>query len=118
MQSLITETYVLQKALDGVEDDDERRTLEEDMTGKVRCTTDATTLLVNNPYDIDSTGMLARYLFRDRRSRNESISPLMVPSLRVIHSRTKLDQVVDHIVNDKTVSSWMRWTRTRVSLFI
>lgn len=36
VQSLIMETNALQKTLDGVEDDDERRSLEEDITGKVR----------------------------------------------------------------------------------
>jgi len=74
VQSLITESYLLQRTLDRVEDDDERRTLEEDMTGKVRCAIDVISLLVHNLYDIDSTGMLSRYLLRDRGGRNEGTS--------------------------------------------
>ncbi|KAL4071482.1 hypothetical protein V8B97DRAFT_389515 [Scleroderma yunnanense] len=72
VQSLIRQVNVLQHTLDRVEDDDEQRALEEDITGKI---------------------LLA--CWHGIRFEVEQV----------------VTKVVDRIVNDKTASSWMRWTR-------
>ncbi|KAL4077379.1 hypothetical protein J3A83DRAFT_1570027 [Scleroderma citrinum] len=67
-----SQVNVLQHTLDRVEDDDEQRALEEDITGKI---------------------LLA--CWHGIRFEVEQV----------------VTKVVDRIVNDKTASSWMRWTR-------